>query len=694
MSELDHNESSQNLENSSNSAKNLGSRASNSKFGKKAKEQAKKLAKKAANKAKEKVLEKGMLKAFLSAFKALGEMLAALLGSTLPYIIGMFLVLGLTFYFVLTSLSGLLNLAINSLFDREDTCEVVYVIDENGDKIPTVENCTSDKELEDAVDNSILEVANALSDVYKRTVRNVNDNIYSVLSNEGYTVDSAEELMDSTIIKGEDLASIISSSLAGKNDNSSLTYEYAGYGETSKIEVVIDPSFSSISASSYIYYQAQYLTMKSFNDNIKEMTDLNNIVAITIPIGDETVTEQTDKGVEYVSISQDDCKKLDAEVRGGSCVYHFINKEKSNSMSTLQMENLISVLKESANEIISADLTGGNWTIDIHEDVVKTIPAETISCTVNDSGSGWTTDSDSRCSGVLGEANSTQEQTVKEAEEVRGPVGTITIPLTLNQNIEYYEASDITVASSRDMMIENIAIAYDVSQAEAEYLFNDLLSDYIQIILDSGNFTGEMLENIQSSLGSYTGYDGVIGDVAYDGNFPWTTYSYGDINGALYDSKKLFQNYSQVWSHVAAAIRETGYTISGFVNSGLSPQCTDFVFAMFYDYYGLPDGQGNGIDVARNTVAKYPDKFYDGKDENGKAVLKGGSIISSNVGTTSAGHVGFINAVLDNDGDGQWDHIIVSDGNVCKGGVRVWATYTKQEFYNAWGYNFTLCVPR
>ena len=61
--------------------------------------------------------------------------------------------------------------------------------------------------------------------------------------------------------------------------------------------------------------------------------------------------------------------------------------------------------------------------------------------------------------------------------------------------------------------------------------------------------------------------------------------------------------------------------------------------------------------------------------------------------TLSYNHVGFVHAVHDDDTDGKWDRIIISDGNVMGGGLRILAEYTLDEFYSVFGYSQMFAVP-
>lgn len=252
--------------------------------------------------------------------------------------------------------------------------------------------------------------------------------------------------------------------------------------------------------------------------------------------------------------------------------------------------------------------------------------------------------------------------------EREGLVGTITIPV-------YFDAEAL-MKNERLQLISRMTSDLEMSETEAfkEYF------DYVNGIFDTTNMlcgynTNSRLFGSSALVG--VGSLGFIGEIStpvfYEG------YRY-DTSKGLHDSRQLFDQEAirNIWGR--AFHLQTQGLIKGAYHS---PQCTTLAHLMFYDHYGFDCGAGNGIDMAANTVALLPDKFVKSTSPAPGAIMS----------TLSYNHVGFVHAVYDDDVDGSWDRIMISDGNVMGGGLRIMAEYTPEQFYSVFGYSQLFAVP-
>lgn len=174
------------------------------------------------------------------------------------------------------------------------------------------------------------------------------------------------------------------------------------------------------------------------------------------------------------------------------------------------------------------------------------------------------------------------------------------------------------------------------------------------------------------------GSNGFIGETSVPPKYEMYRY---DTSKGFTDKNQLFNPSMQqdVWGY--AYNLQTKGLIGGQYHDR---QCTTLVHAIFYDVYGYDCGLGDGWDMARNTVNKYPDKF------DLSTSPAPGSVLSTN----SYNHVAFVHSVIDENNDGKWDKLVISDGNVCNGGIRLLAEYTSEDVRNIFGNTQIYAIPK
>lgn len=358
----------------------------------------------------------------------------------------------------------------------------------------------------------------------------------------------------------------------------------------------------------------------------------------------------------------------------------------------------------------------GDWNlndIELVEEVSTTTETKTVEKTVSESkeitctyrgGGIWEGEN---CNslinnfGTIGEKrkvtiNSTRTEKVSEEYKVKVTSYTLRVKKDIEVSIKTgIDSSDKDfLGDAKETTIKNLDNLNKVQGIDetGEYSYNEALNEIIGTL----NFICPEYQ-IDTSLitgSSYSSFAAVTSAVNAPGVFGESKYFYDSSKG-IWDVSQLSRQdtYQAVWQYDLYLVKNGLVTGSGWWNGGLSPQCTDFVHARFYAQYGYDCGAGNGVDMARNTVAKYPDKFYDGV-VNGGLQLKAGSVISKSGNTY--GHVGFVEAV-ETDDSGKITSITISDANFtfsgCAGGIRLHCVYTWEQFMSAWGPNCTFAVP-
>lgn len=136
--------------------------------------------------------------------------------------------------------------------------------------------------------------------------------------------------------------------------------------------------------------------------------------------------------------------------------------------------------------------------------------------------------------------------------------------------------------------------------------------------------------------------------------------------------------HTELW----AAIRKDA--AGHFALTGWGRWCTDFAHWMFWNWYGKDCGGGNGLEMAENTAAKYPDEFELSR------YPAPGALFSAWGGYTT-NHVGFVVRV---EGDTIW----TCDGNTSWGGsangIRINRKWALAEFSSWYGGKYIFCNPK
>ncbi len=344
------------------------------------------------------------------------------------------------------------------------------------------------------------------------------------------------------------------------------------------------------------------------------------------------------------------------------------------------IENYLKTLREYKADLFYVN-EGIDWTDDLHIDTWIVYEEQTKGCTV-DIPEPPEEDAEPVeipvCEEAIGKDyqyfddldNKVRSYVWTEMVEVEkeGLVGTIYVPV-------YFDAEAL-LKNERVELIDRMKNDLDMSETEAykEYF------DYVNGIFDTtvmlcGYTADSRLFGSSELVG--VGSSGFIGEITTP--IFYENYRY-DTSKGLYDTRQLFarNTINDVWGR-AFHLQSEGI-IQGAYHS---TQCTTLTHLIFYDFYGFDCGSGDGIEMAASTVSLYPDRFVRSTSPAPGAIMS----------TLSYNHVGFVHAVYDDDSDGKWDRIIISDGNVMGGGLRILAEYTPDEFYSVFGYSQMFAVP-
>ena len=319
----------------------------------------------------------------------------------------------------------------------------------------------------------------------------------------------------------------------------------------------------------------------------------------------------------------------------------------------------------------------------------------------------WVGENCNSLSGVTGTVGETRKVTIESSktitkkvpEEYEATITTYTLSSKDDIKVSIHTGIDTSdkdfLGEAKEITIKNLDNLNKVQGIDetGEYTYSQILDEIIGTLnlvcpnyeIDTSLITGS----------SYSSFAAVTSAVNAPGIFGETKYWYDSSKG-IWDVSQLSRQdtYQAVWQYNLYLVQNGLVTGSGWWKGGISPQCTDFVHTRFYAQYGKDCGAGNGVDMARTTVEKYPNEFYNGVDASGGLQIKAGSIISK-AGNTY-GHVGFVEAV-ETDDSGKITSITISDANFtfagCAGGIRMHCVYTWEQFMAAWGANCTFAVP-
>ena len=437
----------------------------------------------------------------------------------------------------------------------------------------------------------------------------------------------------------------------------------------------------------------------------------------------------TNKYIDESGTYNTECGKLSTSGAAGSAQTRKIKIKQSGSDEPVDGS---SYTYKYQKEIDLTDKTLENFDLDIYKNELQEyinkdklffMPnddslTETINDTSKTKNETTTSDYDEEHTETVSDgvyACSITDKTTKLACENSGGIwdmGTKEETISVNVKVEEVNitSSDISLAiytkidaddpdnflyEEKQTCLKNIEKLNEVngSNESADYTYSETINEVVQALNFACPDTQINLNLITGA--SYSGFSAISSAVDAPGIFGNSDYWYDSSNG-VWDYTQIARKdvYNAVWSYAATGAG----VVSGWWNGSSqvgTPQCTDFAHARFYAQYGFQCGNGNGQDIARNTVAKYPNKFTNGIDSNGKLHLKAGSIISKpGEGSNPYGHVGFIEAV-ETDDSGNITSITISDANFYKvpGGIRMHCVYTWEQYVSAWGLNCTFAVP-
>lgn len=171
-------------------------------------------------------------------------------------------------------------------------------------------------------------------------------------------------------------------------------------------------------------------------------------------------------------------------------------------------------------------------------------------------------------------------------------------------------------------------------------------------------------------------------------NNEYASISIGNSNTKINDGNQLLLGRLSAlpyWNTITKESVEMGI----YFNAGGDHWCTNFIHWRFYKQYGSDCGNGNGVDIARNTAQIYGFKLVTIRSANEIEKLneiKAGSIISYKYATSVYGHVGFIEGIQDgyithSDGNSYQDATATS--SFYNEGLRLNYKQSIQEFINA-----------
>lgn len=454
----------------------------------------------------------------------------------------------------------------------------------------------------------------------------------------------------------------------------SITHEwnYVGYGESNMIEMHFSKSYDEMAETIYGYAMATISAINNYKDSV------------------ETLEKCGEDGCTVEELNQD--IELECENTEEGCTIEDV----LNALSEEDQATVQEVLSgDSSEDIFYIDTTMTMWESELEWGEFEVQTTKTGSCFTNQEDGGcseelenslenfkYTGERESVSGGSSGASSgdvSTGESqtsgwnvyyTYTETETREGVIGDIYVPIYLNVDNFLMDEKEEVI----EMMTEDLGMSEDEAWEE--------LNTYIY----------ETFENSMTLCGFEVDYSVLgssfligVGDYGYTGEV---------INFADANAQQLFKNLS-----AAQAGNYNNYSVKEYVwgnakelksqhkISSDSRQCTTFVHWMFYLVNGYDCGLGNGNEMADNTIALYPDKY------KASSTPAPGAIASVDNGTRY-GHVLFINAVYDDDGDGNWDRLIASDGNVGDyAGVRILWEWSRSEWDGHFGYNIKYAVP-
>lgn len=438
----------------------------------------------------------------------------------------------------------------------------------------------------------------------------------------------------------------------GGTDATLKDWKYHDYDKSNRINMHFNKSYQEVGQSLYGYINATISAIDNY----------------------ETAYQQKKCQAEGNCPKEDE---MDCGSDGECSITEILESLKNDKKSTLE-----AVLKEQNNadnkdKVFYIDETYSNWTDTLKMDKWETTEQKQGSCTLTNLSAGCP-DKDKPGYKVVSTeeiiqnpgANPDPNHNYKsykvtyvydEIIEHEGPVGDIYVPIYLN--------TDEFLKKEKEEVIKLMTEDLEMTQIEAE----EQLETYI-----NGSFESSLLTcGFKADYGIF-GSNQLIG-VGNNGYI-------GSIDSSQFEQYKGKDWYDPllnqlVWGEAYKFIDE------GKINAWKGHQCTTFVHWMFYKIYGYDCAGGNGNQMAQNLVATNPNFIQSDSPAPG-------AVASVRLGT-QYGHVLFINAVYDDDGDGRWDRLEASDGNLDASpvdtgndGVRFCHEWTREKWESYWGPTF------
>lgn len=490
---------------------------------------------------------------------------------------------------------------------------------------------------------------------------------------EYVTKEYGDELASSLDVPDESFLGQLKDSFGIDNGQANINREYwhyIGWEDTSKIKLTFNKSYQEIQETLYGYVSANIAAIdnfKSVHETNKKCKEEGNNCSM------ETLTED-DYDLECKN-TEEGCSVKE--------IVEAMNDDKKETIKTMLNDQ---EKDENYDKVFYIDTTLTSWASDLKWEEFESIETKQGTCTVSSKTEycpGWEDMDDYKfvsINDVTDNADPTNPDhsdskkyeivyTYKVIEIHEGLVGEIVVPIYLNVD-EFLKTQKTELV---ELMTEDLTMSEGEAYGEIESYVDGAFEGSMKLCnldIDYSIFGSSSMIGVENN--------GAIGDidVDLDGIDNYTMEQLAAMSAANPWDPVL---KSVVWGNIQKFGLEGKIN---FYNGGDWKQCTNFVAWMAYKAYGLKIPVKNGNQMAQAAISAMPDKFIASSEP------APGAIVSS-AGTSGYGHVLFIHSVIDDNGDGIWDRVIASDGNIDKyqngikvdgKGINIMKSYTRQQW--------------
>lgn len=439
----------------------------------------------------------------------------------------------------------------------------------------------------------------------------------------------------------------------GGTDLTLKDWQYIGYNDSNMVDMHFSKSYAEIGQTLYGYISANISALDNYENAYKS-------------------SEECEDGCTYEDLIKDDYDLECENTEEGCSIDDIISSMQSDKKETIKDVLSEQNNAENKDKVFYIDTTFSKWEDDLEYGEFEVSVTKTGSCTVlspnadcpnSDKLDGYYVTSVEENTPDPGEPTNTSGKsytvnyTYTEKEIREGVIGDVYVPIYINK--------DEFLKDKKEEIIDLMTKDLTMTEAEAYEELNSYINGSFEASMKNCGF------DIDYELFGSTSLIGVGNNGAFG--------SIGVGDFSIYQGYDPFDPIlnAMVWGEAFKFIDE------GKINALKSYQCTTFVHWMFYKVYGFDCALGNGNQMAQNLVAKMPDKFQASSEPAPGAI--------ASVGLDSKyGHVLFIHSVFDDDGDGKWDRVIASDGNLDgvqdtgNDGVRIMYEWTRSEWVSRW----------